>query len=367
MRILYILNTLAVGGAERHTLALAERMRARGHEVLVLALREPGAGQCETTVQISHLNIRKSASSALAGYLNAMRMLRAFRPDLLNSHNFHGNIFARLLRLANPSIPVISTFHNVYEGGRLRRLAYRLTNPLAFHSVAVSNSVAEEHIRQGVIAGSNCTVIPNGIDPEEFSPRASRRSEMRRLAGADDDFVWLAVGRLARAKDYPNLLRAFAVLQSQFPGATLRIAGEGKSDLRDELSALCAELQIDAKVHWLGLSRDIPALLDAADGFVLASAWEGMPLAIAEAMAMEKPIVATDVGGVSELLGECGLQVPAGNTTELADAMKEVMQMTGEQRRNLGRMARARVQKRFDIEAGASSWEALYLATIRNG
>ena len=114
----------------------------------------------------------------------------------------------------------------------------------------------------------------------------------------------------------------------------------------------------------LGLRRDVAAVLDAADGFVLSSAWEGMPLALGEAMAMEKPVVATDVGGVRELLGDCGVIVPARNATALADAMLAVMRQSLEERAAMGRAARQRIVKNFSMDAKADEWEALYRSVL---
>jgi glycosyltransferase involved in cell wall biosynthesis len=104
----------------------------------------------------------------------------------------------------------------------------------------------------------------------------------------------------------------------------------------------------------------MPALLDAADGFVLASAWEGMPLAVGEAMAMGKPVVATDVGGVRELLAEKGLIIPAKSSESLADAMLEMMRKTDKERRGIGRSARERIAAQFSMDAKADEWELLY-------
>ncbi len=114
------------------------------------------------------------------------------------------------------------------------------------------------------------------------------------------------------------------------------------------------------QVRWLGLRRDMPALLDAADGFVLGSAWEGMPLVVGEAMAMEKPVVATDVGGVHELLGDRGVLVPAKDPQALAAAMLATMRWSREERAQMGRGARERIVDRFSIDAAADWWEAQY-------
>ena len=111
----------------------------------------------------------------------------------------------------------------------------------------------------------------------------------------------------------------------------------------------------------------MPALLDAADGFVLASAWEGMPLAVGESMAMENPVVATDVGGVRELVGESGAIVPARTPEALAKAMLSVMQATPEARSSLGRSARERILRSFSMDAKADEWESLYRTVLQSG
>ena len=104
----------------------------------------------------------------------------------------------------------------------------------------------------------------------------------------------------------------------------------------------------------------MPALLDAADAFVSGSAWEGMPLAVGEAMAMEKPVVATDVGGVRELIGDAGVVVPARDSGALADAMQATMGEGREELTARGRAARQRIVDHFSMDATANTWLALY-------
>ena len=170
-----------------------------------------------------------------------------------------------------------------------------------------------------------------------------------------DEFIWITAGRIVPAKDYPNLLRAFALVRAAVPSACLWIAGESLGAGSAAIHTLAADL--GASIHWLGLRRDMPALLDAADGFVLASAWEGMPLAVGEAMAIEKPVVATDVGGVRELIGETGLIVPAKSPEGLAKAMLEMMRKTNDERRKLGLAARERISAHFSMDAKIDEWE----------
>ena len=182
--------------------------------------------------------------------------------------------------------------------------------------------------------------------------------------GVGEDFVWLAAGRIAPE---PRTIQTYCELSPGSrcrPQTRLYIAGDSHAPAKEPLLRLAAELGISDYVVWLGLRRDIPALLDAADGFVLSSAWEGMPLAVAEAMAMEKPVVATDAGGVRELVGDAGCVVPTGNPTALAEAMLALMREPAEVRSARGRAARARIAEHFSMEARTLEWENLYRTVI---
>lgn len=359
MRIVYVLTSLGVGGAERQVLAIAAGMAARGHAVSLLVLRPRQQEQWPTELEVVYLDMHKTARSALAGLMRARAFLNAFRPDLIHSHNFHGNILARLLRMFHRRTALVCTIHNVYEGGRLRMLAYRLTDRFCEITTAVSRAAAERYVRLRAVPAAKCMVLTNGIDTAAFSARPERRIPMRLQMDVRDEFVWLAAGRIVPAKDFPNLLRAFERVRAFFPAAQLWIAGEGHArGLKQE--ARPGE-ESDA-VRWLGLRRDMRELLDAADGFVLSSAWEGMPLALGEAMAMEKAVAATDVGGVRELVGEAGMVVPARDSSALAEAMLAVMRTSPEARQAQGRGARRRICERFSLQTRIDEWEALYHA-----
>ena len=369
MRIVYVLTALSMGGAEKQALAVADRMVKRGHEVSLIVLRPHVPEEWPTTLRSFHLNMRRTPVSLLAGLSRARPFVADFRPDLVHSHSFHANLFARLLRLWIPRYAVVSTVHNVYEGGWLRMLAYRLTDSLSRKTIAVSEAAAERFTRLKAVPAQKCLVIRNGIDVNDFAPDAKQREDIRVKMGvsAEPDsreFVWIAVGRIVAAKDYPNLLRAFAEAYAGNSDARLWIAGDDREGHLASLRHLAAELHVGEKVRWLGLRRDVPALLNAADGFVLASAWEGLPLVVGEAMAMEKPVVATDVGGVREIVGTDGVVVPARNHDSLAKAMIDVMQRSREGQCELGRAARERIVNHFSVDAATDAWEVLYRALI---
>ncbi len=357
MRIAYVLTSLGVGGAERQALALAAKMAERGHTVAILVLQPQADEECVTALRVVYLGMRKSPASFWAALRRGRRFFREFRPDVAHSHSFHANVFTRVLKILDPRVAVVSSIHNMWEGGWPRMLAYRLTDRLACRTALVGNAVLARFVCLKAVSARRSVTMGNGVDPKEFAPCGERRKATREAMQAGDAFVWLTAGRLAPAKDYPNLLRAFRRVLDAFPEARLWIAGGGDGAA---LHALSVELGLAGSIRWLGLRRAMPALLDGADGFVLGSAWEGMPLAVAEAMAMEKTVVATDVGSVRELLGESGWLAPARSAEALASAMLEAMRQHPEQRQALGRAARERVLRTFSIDAKCDEWEALY-------
>ena len=375
MRIAYILTSLGVGGAERQVIWLARRMARAGHTVRLLVLLPCGSDDLLTEstresdsepLDVIYLGIHKRPWSAMRGLARGVAAIRQFRPDLIHAHNFHGNLAGRLLGQLCGKIPVISTIHNVYEGGRLRMMSYRFTDLLSRRTIAVSEAACERYTRLRAIAANKGGVVANGIEADHFQPSIQQRNAMRAVMGVTGKyFVWIAVGRLSPAKDYPNLLRAFAALQLEQPAAYIWIVGAGEPSYTIELQSLVRSLGIEDKIRWLGSRQDIAALLDAADAFVLASAWEGMPLALGEAMAMAKPVVATDVGGVREILGESGALVPAGNSNALAEAMARMMVLSDTEQLKIGEAARARILQRFSMEAKTREWEEIYRSLLR--
>jgi glycosyltransferase involved in cell wall biosynthesis len=356
LRIAYILTTLGIGGAEKQVISLAERMSMRGHIVTLIVLKHDSAEEWPVKLPVMRLNMQKTVGSVWKGLRFASSFLTIFNPDILHSHTFPANMFARLLRWHGARAVVLNTIHNVYEGGWHRMLLYRFTDRYIDLVTAVSTAAAERFVHLRAVRSRKMTILTNGIDADGFVPSRGRRKEQRSFMRAGKSFVWLAVGRLVEAKDYPNMLRAFALVHDRYPDALLWIAGEGEEVFAEE--TLCEGVQM------LGLRRDVADLMDAADGFVLSSSWEGMPLSVGEAMVMEKPVVATDVGGVHELVGDAGVLVPAKDSAQLAEAMLAVMEMTDKQRAAIGHAARERIRENFSMDAQANRWQQLYLRLL---
>ena len=272
----------------------------------------------------------------------------------------HANLLARAARPLARVPVLVCTAHNVNEGARWRELAYRITDPLCDLTTNVGGAAAARYVRVGAVPKTKIRALPNGIDTQAFRPDASVRVAERRALGLQDKFVWLAVGRLDEAKDYPTMLQAFSKVVKGFPAALLLVAGAGP--LEGEVKHLAVKLGLEKRVRFLGLRRDTSVLMNAADAFILSSAWEGMPLALLEASATGLPVVATAVGGVPEIVVDekSGFLTPPEDPAALAHAARRIMAMPEEERRRMGEAGRVHVEAHHSLEHVVSLWEGLY-------
>lgn len=196
--------------------------------------------------------------------------------------------------------------------------------------------------------GKGTEVLIQGIEFDRFDAAADARQRIRRELGIPHDaVVAVSVANLRRPKDYPNLLRATGVARLEIPNFTVLVLGQGP--LKEEIEGLHAELGLGDSVRFLGFRSDVADILAASDIFVIASAYEGGPLSLIEAMRSGLPSVATDVGFVSDVIepGVHGLIVPTRNHRELAKAFVTLCR-DGDARAAMGRAARS-VSGRFDI------------------
>ncbi len=347
-----------IGGAERQVILLAKGLRQRGWRVSVVALSgtggEAAASLVSEGIAFLTLEMRKGLADP-RGWLRFSGWLKRELPDVLHAHLPHAVWFARWSRLAAPVRVLVDTLHSSSTGTIGRHLGYRFSDWLTDDVTAVSRAVANAHLSAGM--ASRITVIPNGVDVEDWRPDPEVRAAVRHELNLNQEFLWLAAGRLDPVKDYPTLLAAMALLPQP---ARLVIAGTGP--LENELRALSKSLSIEYRVRFLGFEPDVRRWMQAADGFVLASLWEGLPMAVLEAAACGLPTVATNVPGTREVVhdGETGLLASGGNASELAESMSVMMETPPEERKAMGERARQSVIERFSLNAVLSRWETRY-------
>lgn len=355
-RIALCITELDPGGAENALATLARGLDRTAWEPhlycvgpdtpLAEAVRKDG-------IPVTCLGARSWRDAGLIVRLT--RELRRFRPALLQTFLFHGNLAGRIAGW-RAGVPVIVSGIRVADGEhpwhvRLERWTRRFVS----HHVCVSEGVAEFVAREMQVPRSEMSVIPNGVDTRRFA--AAEPVHWSDLGLPADAEVLLNVGRLTPQKGQDLLIRSFANLRSE--RQHLVIVGDGA--LERSLKELTRQLAVEDRVHLVGRRNDVPTLLAGARGFVLSSHWEGMPNVVLEAMAAGCPVVATDVEGVRELLGENvrGLVVPPNDSAVLAAALQGLL---AERLKAEARAAAARdwVASEMTPERMVERYDALY-------
>ena len=365
-RIWFLVNGGPFGGAETQLVRLAGWLSDSGHEVKVLTLLSSPEIQAELSrrgvqVQTARMSIPRGATAiaSLAG------MLRRDRPDALLCFLYQSTVAGRLAgRLAHVPL-IVSSMRNVYIGPRRRSVILRMTRRLSSVTVVNSRQVGKTLLDRGVLT-EKLEVIPNAVERGKFIRSSAVTQTARKELGLEQHaFVWLAAGRLNPQKDFRSLIAAFSKFQTSFPESVLLIAGQGPE--RASLEAEATRRSVAGQIQFLGYRDDMPRLLAAADALVLSSAWEGVPNVILEALRASLPVVATKVGGVTEIIppGLTPYLVPPGDPDSLAQAMIRLAALDGPDRLELGDEGRRFVEDQFDIEEIGKKWLALIESHFR--
>lgn len=362
--VLQVIPRLPVGGAETLLADLVRHLPARYRSVVCcLQERGPMAEQIERAgVPVVCLERMRSRRFDWGAIGRLADLIRRERIALVHTHLYHANLYGRLAA-ARAGVPAIATVHNTYQRMKWhRRLLNRWLARRSARVVAVSDDIRRDLARYDRIPEDRITTIANGIDPARARSALSRAEARARLGLRDADFAVACVARLEEQKGHRFLLDALALLAREEPqlyGALqLFLVGDGR--LRAPLQARAAELGLPA-VRFLGTRRDVPDILAAMDLHAMASLWEGLSIALLEAMAAGLPVVASDVGGVATVLGDAafGIRVPPQDAPALAAALAQAYARRGE-REALGAAARRAVEERFSIHATVAKFAALY-------
>jgi glycosyltransferase involved in cell wall biosynthesis len=378
LRVLRVIGRLNMGGPahqaallsgrrfpERYETLLVHGSLPPGEESLADLSREEGAtmrflGDLRTPIDPLH------DSRAL---LQLIRIARAFKPDVVHTHTAKAGFLGRQAALAvRPRPAIVHTYHGHvlegYFGAAKSRLYLELERALARVSdrlIGVSEATVDDLVRLGVAPRERFSVLPLGLDlrplaePDDGGLRERTRAE---LGVAPEEILLVFVGRVVPIKRLDVLLRALA--QAGRPGPRLRLALVGDGEERPGLEGMAGELGIEHDVLFLGYRRELRPLFTAADLAVLCSDNEGTPVSLIEAGAAGLPAVATDVGGVGEVVGEqTGILVPPGDPAALAGALRQ-MADNPERRHTYGRAARSRVTERYGAARLIGDVDVLY-------
>jgi glycosyltransferase involved in cell wall biosynthesis len=361
LRVLMLVDSLLPGGAERLATTLAVRLDRSRFEPIVCVSRTMTRPSPLTDdlhdAGVPILPLTRTSRRSLLAWRPLLAFLRRERVDILHSHMFGSNVWgAALATLGRVPVFVAHEQGFTFEGARLRPFLDRQVIARAADAVIVVSQEDERTmIDAGGIPPEKIRLVRNGIAP----PMPSGSDVRGELAIPPDAQVVGAVAVLRPEKALDVLVAAAALLTAEFPHLRILIAGGGPEEAR--LRALVRELGLDETVVLLGLRRDVADVLAAVDVVALSSDREGTPLAVMEAMAAAKPVVATRVGGIPDLIedGVHGLLVAPRDPSALAGALGRLLR-DGQLRKELGRRGQERQRREFDVGVAVQRVEAIY-------
>jgi glycosyltransferase involved in cell wall biosynthesis len=371
-RVIFATGSLSYGGAERHAVALMNRLSERGHECHAVYIKNVGD-------QLDRLRLGEGGTVRC---LNAIRYLdrraladfaahiSALGPSVVVAANPYALLYSWLaLRRAGVRAPLAVTFHttllpNVKEW--LQMLYYRPFFWVADCLVFICEAQRRYWLRRGVFSRRN-ELIYNGVDTEEFRNSLSpeeRRSLRSSLGFSDADFVIGISALLRPEKNHVQLVEAVATLRKMGSAARVLMIGDGAT--RPMIEARARALGLERDIVITGLKEDVRPYVAACDAVALCSdAVETFSLAALEAMALGRPVVHSDIGGAAEMIrpGENGFLFPVGDTEALVDRLFRLLDPS--ERERMGRKAREMVEARFSERAMVDRYERMLLDLCR--
>jgi glycosyltransferase involved in cell wall biosynthesis len=309
------------------------------------------------SIRIRYLRRKKLDPFVLFDFI---KIIRDEKIQLIHLHGYGSQIFGRLAGIIT-GVPTIIHGHGIdYFPSWYQGMLDRFLAKFTAQAIAVSESVKEDYVRRRKIHAGKVIVMPNGIPLEEFKPlpRTKYREIKNRFGLEPDHSVVGTVTRLREEKGNRYLLEAAVEVLKVLPKTYFLLVGGGP--LLAELKCLASQLRVEQKVIFAGFCQNIPAVLSIFDVKVMASLNEGLPLALLEAMAVGKPIVATNIGGIREILrdGETGLLVPPRNPQAMADKIIYLLQHE-EERARLGSAAYQESRK-YGLDTYLKDLERVY-------
>ena len=371
MKIVHIISGLNTGGAEVMLRELLRQSPRSDFEAQVISLSNIGT----VGKSIQGLGFKVSSLGMRAGVPDVgavwrlSRRLKRLQPDVVQTWLYHGDLVGGLAaRLAGIEAILWGIHISFLDGPQSKKSTLAVVKASALLSryiprsiVCCAQSALELHERMGYDA-RKMRVIPNGFDTREFAPDPSARTSVRdELELSPHTPLVGLIGRFHPQKDHANFLKAASIVARSDSQTHFVLVGQGSEWSNRELARPIENAGLKARFHLLGLRNDIPRLSAALDVLALSSAYgEAFPLVVGQAMACEIPCAVTDVGDSAALVGDTGRVVPPHDSQSLADAIRELLQLSPEERRTLGRAARCRIEERFSIESVAARYHALY-------
>ena len=368
IRVLHLIDSGGLYGAERMLLALVEAQQESGLEPMILSVGEPGIEEKAIEKEADRLGLPLKTWRMKPG-LNRNETLRICQwadewgADLVHSHGYKFNILLGLFGRFKKEIPFVATLHGYVHAPLFTRMwVYEKLDRLVLRrmsAVVVVGEAMKKELPRGLRYSEKVAVIRNGLKVESVLQKAKKT-----VAAEVDAFivshapVILGVGRLSSEKQFGKLILAFEKLRQCFPKAGLIIAGDGY--LRDSLEQCISEHALDEHVLLAGYCSNIPSIMARSNLLAISSATEGLPITLLEAMALRLPVVSTSVGEIPEVLenGENGVLIK-NIEEELVEAMENAL-ADRDAARERSERASEKLARELTAQAMAAQYSVVY-------
>jgi len=360
----HLLKATGIAGAETHLLTLLPALRGQGINCGVILLEDPRREQRDlrerlerSGIPVHSLPIHGHIDPGLPARLE--NLLREEPFDILHAHLPHGEVYGEIAMRAFPSVPFVLSRHNDdrFRRGPAMRWVFAPSLRRADRIVAISQSIRRFLIDVERANAEKIEVLPYGLDAGAFARKAHPGAFRRESAAGENPLVGF-IGRMTAQKGVDVLLRAFVRVQQRHPTAKLILAGDGPN--RPALMRLAKSLGLE-RVMFLGWRTDVADILADVDLLAVPSRWEGFGLVALEAMAMGKPVAASKVSALPEIVipSETGLLLTPGSADEWAEGLASILS-DPKRAAAMGRAGRDRVVKEFPVERMARRTADLY-------
>lgn len=368
LKVLHLLVTMPVGGAEDLIANIITGLNPVRFRTAVACIGPPGLVGRELQAgghEVISLGLDLKHTPALTVVRAVRRLLRETAPDILHTHLYHPNLYGRLAALGLGLPGVVAAVHNSYTRVKFHRRLWNFLLARTTDRVLVgSRQVYDEVRRIDGVPPDRLRLMPYGIPLRDLETEESYDAARAKLGVAG--FVIGMVGRLEEQKGHRYLLAAVPELAQEIAGLTVLVVGEGRR--QEALQRQVQDLGLGSKVRFLGTRRDLPLIYRALDLLVHPSLWEGLPLALLQAMGAGLPVVATRVSGVQDVISEGvnGLLTPPGDSQALTGAILELYRQP-DRRARLGEAARRTIEAGYSLEAMIMQLETLYQEIVQKG
>ncbi len=373
IKVTHVITGLDTGGAETmlyRLLAAAGSAESKPEVISLTDIGPVGRKIAELGIPVRALGMKRRVPSPLA-FLRLAFWLERSRPDVVQTWMYHADLLGGLAAYGAGRRNIVWNLRTAealrQKGSTLAamRICAAMSRWLPSRIVCVAEAGKQAHIAFGYDA-ARMVVIPNGLDADEFDASASDTAALRTKCGltADDTVIgWVA--RFHPDKGHDNLVKAAALVVAAHPRAKFLLVGRGCDAGNATLRAWIDDRGLGERFVLLGQRDDVPVCLSAMDVFCMPSNTEGFPNALAEAMAMGLPSVATNVGDAAILAGDAAVLVEPRDERALARGLMDVLALSAEERRRLGQRAKTRVSVEFSIARTAGRFRTLYEDVLR--